>query len=218
MINHSAILVGEPEVGKSSLARQIVKEHLELGALVLVMDCHRQFASMIPWFPEISHFMQEQQKRQTAGAAVLRCAAIGSSDSEALTGFAMDLAKRYDTGDGVPLKGSPAFISIVYDESFLIEGFDAHYVPPLMKELYTQRRHIGIGVAITTLAQDMGMLAPLVQLTASELNLFRTESEERIRKAESRFGLAKGTLASAMVSVPKQHAYLKIVKGSISAP
>lgn len=201
-IDSQVVIAGPQGSGKTSLLRELVADHVKAGAMVFVMDCHRQFADTIPWFPTVGHYVAANRKAE--GKRMIGSAAIGSQDSEALTDFVLSLSEKLDAIEG----RKPPYIALCYDEAVLIDGLLPSHIPVKMSQLIAMRRHRGIALSI--LCQDFGQLHQRWQTLATDLYMFRTSSEDRIKICAKRFGMKKENLEAALGALPFRYHYLHI--------
>lgn len=206
-IDSQVVIAGPQGAGKTSLLKELVATHVKAGAMVFVMDCHKQFAETVPWFPTVGHYVAHNRRAAADGQGaprMLGAAAIGSQDSEELTDFVLALSEKLEAIEGP----KPPYIALCYDEAVLIEGLLPSHIPMKMSRLIAMRRHRGIALSI--LCQDFGQLHQRWQTLATDLYMFRTSSEDRIKICAKRFGVKKESLELALAALPFKYHYLHI--------
>ncbi len=105
------------------------------------------------------------------------------------------------------------YVFVGYDEAVLLSESSAHYVSDALKNLLARRRHLG--VALEILSQDLGQLHALWQRLATDLYLFKTTDETRLKVISSRFGISLDVLKTLMGTMRDSWDYLHIRHGKI---
>jgi hypothetical protein len=99
-------------------------------------------------------------------------------------------------------------VALFFDETVNVEGMSQSYIPPEMRRMLSTGRHLGIEILI--LCQHLGQLNQGWQDQATDLFWFRTSSEERLKKAASRFGISAKQMDAENRALPFQYHYLHL--------
>lgn len=202
-LNSVAVQMGFPGSGKSALLKQHIGDHLRAGAFAFVQDPDKQFADMLPVYDSPGAYTKAQRERQAAGQPVQLGASIATTDEAGLTQFVLRLAETQ----------GKRYVFVGYDEAVLLSESSAHYVSDALKNLLARRRHLG--VALEILSQDLGQLHALWQRLATDLYLFKTTDETRLKVISSRFGISLDVLKTLMGTMRDSWDYLHIRHGKI---
>lgn len=208
-IDLQAILCGKNGLGKTSLLRELVAEHLKRGNLVFVHDTNREFEGL-PAFPTVAHYYAANRKlSQEAGRPrMLQAAAIHDMDHESITQLVLDISKRCD---GLPEDRRPSIV-LCYDEVTRLKGLHPSYIPPKMDDLQSNRRHYHVGLIF--LSQRVGQMQEGLREQCTDFYMFKTPSRKRRRQTADVFGFEHSHMDAAQQLLPEKWAYLHIKDGA----
>lgn len=195
-LDQAAIVVGLPKHGKTTIARMLVKEHLEKwgSGIAIVQDYNRQFGDLCARYETVEAFRAAATKARKEKRALPRGAAFGCKSS-ALAELARELGRLHnrDTDVRVP-------IMLVYDEASLMDTSGSTHISDIDEEINANRRHMGIAPVYNI--QRPTALTEAFYTTATDVYVFSMPSAKRTSKLEELLGLADDRLAP-LVGKPK---------------
>lgn len=205
--NYSAVIVGLPGYGKTTLQRSIIQRHLtETAGIVLAHDPMRQFLDLgCRWYADAAAFRAAALAAAAKKEPLPRGASIGGMDSDAITQLALEIGRKQNTAARVALP-----ILVPFDEGSLREGSGSTYVSKLDNELLATRRHAGVGLVFNL--QEPAQLMSRFYRMSTDVYLFR-QTEDRAYELDKMLFLDKGTLARAGVTLLEKHRYLHVRVG-----
>lgn len=187
-VDSTILVLGKKRIGKSSVCKEIVIQHVKNGAFVLVQDEFGQFRSIgLPWYASPAHYHHEQIRRQAEGLPAELAAGIGGADSEEFAAYALQCAeKQKAAGD----KRVP-YSAIVFDEIANVKQ-SSHNLPPQLEKLLAKSRHLN--VALVALGQDVKQFHKRWRMLATDVLVFRTASDERVDSIAEDTGINRNAL------------------------
>lgn len=201
--NFAAVLIGDAECGKTTLARSLVYAFLveRRSGVVLAHDPAGQFAGAggaLADAEEARARIREAQRARTAMSRVISC----GGDAREVTRLALELG-AVNRADRVVRP-----ILVVYDEASMLSSGRTH-IDKVEEQALAIRRHRGVG-SITCAQQATQLAAPYLYF-ATEVRLFRSPTAT-IRRVEDLFNLEPGDLEAARTLRPYHH--LRVVRGA----
>jgi hypothetical protein len=202
--NFSAIVVGLPGYGKTTLQAQLIQRHFETtDGIVLAHDPVRQFAKLgCHVYPDAAAYRRAAAEAATKKTPMPRGASIGGTDSDSIVMLAMEMGEKLNTADRVRVP-----ILVPFDEGSIREGSGSTYVSKLDNQLLATRRHLGVGLILNV--QECAQLMNRWYLMSTDVYLFR-QTSDRANLLDGYLALEKGTLARAGVTRLEQHRYLHV--------
>lgn len=184
-VNYAGIACGGAGAGKTTLARQLVRQHLQErpGGIVLAHDPVGQYGRA-PFEDAAAAraAIVDAQRRKTSLPRVLP---IGG-DSERITELAIELGRRANRAQHVPRP-----ILVVYDEASLLSGSGSTWIGRVDQQSLAIRRHLGV-MSLYLLQRPQQLPEPFWAL-ATDCYLFAGPSTTA-RRAEELFLLERGEL------------------------
>ena len=199
--NFAAVLVGDAQSGKTTLARVMVREFLRErpAGIVLAHDPVGQFSTQA--FSDAEEAREAIARAQRERRPMGRVLSIGG-ESRGVTDLAMELG-RVNSQHRVVRP-----VLVAYDEASMLSSGRTH-IDKLEEQALAVRRHLGVG-SITCAQQPTQLAAPYF-FFATECRLFR-QSRRNVRRVEDVFGLDEGALDVATRLRPYHH--VRIVRGA----
>lgn len=188
-----AFLIAPPEYGKTTVARRLVRRHLEQHerGLVFVHDPVAQYhAEGCQFYPDVNAWRAAAAAASAEGAPPMpRGSSLGGS-AEDVTKLALELGERCgNTQDDVRVP-----ILVVWDEASLLDGSGSTWVGKSDAEFLATRRHRGVGGIFNL--QDTGQLMQRFYRASTDVYLF-AQPAESVALLEKHLMLDKGTLRAA---------------------
>ena len=207
--NFSAIVVGPPQAGKTTIVRSIVMEHLTTHGtgLALVHDPNRQFRDVCATYDTVDEWRKAITEAGAAQKPFPRGASIGGSTS-ALTQAAIELGKARNRAGAVRVP-----ILLAYDESSLMDSSGPTHLAGLDTQLLSNRRHWGIGTVYNV--QRVTALTEGFYSMATDVYVLTQPSETRTQKIEEYIGLPAGSLRSLVGAPRYRYAHWTAEKGLV---
>lgn len=204
--NFSAVVLGPPGAGKTTLVSSLVRRHLDdENGIVFVHDPVFQFSK------HGCHAYKDAAAWRTAAAAAAeqqtpmpRGASVGG-DAESVTRLAMELGERINRADDVRVK-----ILLAYDEGSLIETSGSTFMSSLDNTLEATRRHRGIGM-VRNLQQPTQLMSRF-WLMATDAYIFRCTTKQA-KQLDDLLLLEPGDLARAGASRLPKYEYIHVRPG-----
>lgn len=203
--NESHIIVGPPGCGKTTLAAQLVRNHLKLpDGVVFVHDPVFQFAKH-----GCQAFKDANAWRDAARAAgkegkMPRGASLGGADED-ITRLALELGEKCNRADRVTVP-----MMVVYDEGSLRTSSGSTFIGALDNEALAIRRHRGVAFVFNL--QDPSQLTERFFRMATDVWMFR-QTSSNAAKLDNLLLLEKGELARAGITRLPKHHYLHVRLG-----
>lgn len=203
--NYSAIVVGPPGFGKTSLQVELIKRHLrETPGIVLAHDPLRQFVREgCAWYSDAAAWRLAARKVAANPKLMMpRGASIGGTDSDEITDLAMELGARLNSAKRVRVP-----ILVPYDEGSLREGSGSTFISAKDNQFLALRRHKGV-LPIFNL-QDVRQLTERFYRMSTDVYLFR-QTSDRARTLDNLLLLEKGTLEREGICALPKHSYIHV--------
>lgn len=206
--NESHIIVGPPGCGKTTLAAQLVRRHLERdNGVVFVHDPVYQFAKhgcapyrdTAAWKRAAAYCAQ-----QNPPSDMPRGASIGGEDEE-ITKLALSIGERCNTADRVSVP-----MMVVYDEGSLRMSSGSTFIGKTDNEALAIRRHRGVAFVFNL--QDPAQLTERFFRMSTDVWMFR-QTSSNAAKLENLLLLEKGDLMRAGITRLPPHHYLHVRLG-----
>lgn len=193
--NYSAIVVGPPQAGKTTIVRSIVNEHLKAHptGYALVHDPNRQFRDICATYDDVAQWRKALDANGPE-KPFPRGASLGGS-ATSLTEAAIEIGRARNTAGNVRVP-----ILVAYDESSLMESSGPTHLATLDTQLLSNRRHWGIGTVYNV--QRATALTEGFYSMATDVYILTQPSETRTAKLEEYLGLAPGSLRE-LVGAPR---------------
>ncbi len=202
--NFSAMVVGLPGFGKTSVMTSLARRHLETtNGIVLAHDPMGQFgAHGCALFADAAAW----RAAASSGKPMPRGAALMSPDADDVTQLAMDLGERLNTANRVTTP-----ILVAYDEATMRGASGSTFCSPLDNRALSMRRHHGIGMIFN--------LQLPTQLTARFWNMSTdayvfAQTAKRAKQLDELLFLDEGVLARAGVCQLPKFSYLHVRVGT----
>ena len=207
--NHAVVIVGLPRHGKTSIARDEVRDHLATypQGRALVHDPQRQFRDLCAMFDDVAHWKRELHAAIAAKKPFPHGASIGGEASE-VRDAAIELGKLHNRADNVRVP-----IMLVYDESSLMDTSGPTHMDKADTALLSNRAHWGIATLYNV--QRPTALPEGFYSMATRVVIFAQPSERRTRVLEEYLGLADGALFELVGAPPYKHLVWESGKGIV---
>lgn len=189
-LDQCVITIGPPKCGKTTIQRELVKAHLvKYGeGIALVHDVNHQFGDLCRTYKTVAEWRAAREQAATARQPFARGAAFTEfGEANAVASLAMELGTKHNSANNVTMP-----IYLAYDESATMEGSGSTFIGQLDLQVAVMRRHRGIAPAYNTQRQ-----AALMQAffdAATDVFVFRQQSDDAIRSIEKKLGATKGSL------------------------
>jgi len=194
--NSATVIVGPPQYGKTTIARDValafLREHPK--GLVMAHDPNRQFRDFCRTYETAADWRAKLARAASKSEPFARGASIGGSAAE-LAQVAIELGRRWNTADRVRVP-----LLLVYDESSLLETSGSSHIGQADTQLLSNRRHWGIGPIYNV--QRPTALTEAFYSMATDVYILAQPSERRTGVLEEYLGLKGGALSS-LVGAPK---------------
>lgn len=206
--NYTAIIVGPPGCGKTTLAATIVRRHLATtGGIVFAHDPVFQFSKHgCHSYSDVDAWRRaaDDAARKGAAPSFPRGAAIGG-EAEAITRLALELGAKVNSADDVRLP-----ILVVYDEGSLLGSSGTTFVGAIDNELLATRRHRGVAPVFNL--QQPSQLTERFWTMSTDAYVFR-QTSDRARMLDQLLLLEKGDLGRAGATRLPAHHYIHVRVG-----
>lgn len=204
--NFASVIVGPPQMGKTTIARTLVRDHLAAGGWAFVHDPNRQFRDMCAVYDDAAAW------RAAAAAAgketpFPRGASLGGKATD-VTQLAVDIGRAHNTADNIRVP-----IMLVYDESSLMGSSGGSYVGELDNALLSNRRHWGVG-PVYNVQRPTALTEGFYNL-ATDVFILAQSSDRRTRVLEEYLGLPDGALDALVGAEPFTFRHWKAGKGLV---
>lgn len=182
--NRAVVVVGPSEYGKSTIAREEVKYHLERypTGRVFVHDCNVQFGDLCAVYETYADYERAYNAAVASRKPFPRGASIAGSAAE-LTARVTELGKRHNRADDTKVP-----ILLVYDESSLMGTSGSTHMGQIDVELLSNRRHWGIAPVYNV--QFPSAITRGFYDRATHVYMFAQTSEDDTDTLERNLGLA----------------------------
>lgn len=204
--NFSAMIVGLPGQGKTTLVTQLIGRHLETTrGIVLAHDPVQQFTRIgCRWYKDAHAWRLEAAAAAAKQQPMPRGAAIGGN-AEDVVRLALELGEKLNTADAVAVP-----ILVPFDEASLRDGSGSTYASKEDTELLSLRRHRGVAPIFNL--QEIKQLTARFYRMSTDVYLFR-QTSDRALELDSLLFLERGTLEAAGVTQLEQHHYVHVQVG-----
>ena len=205
--NYSAVVVGMPGVGKTTLQGSLIRRHLTTTAgIVLAHDPMGQFTrDGCRFYKDASAYRAAAAAAGREGKKLPRGASIGGLNSDAVTELACELGAKMNTAERVTCP-----ILVPFDEGSLREGSGSTYVSDLDNRILSTRRHLGVGLVLNV--QECKQLMARWYQMSTDLYLFK-QTRDRARLLDGYAQFEQGSLESWGVTTLEEHRYLHVRPG-----
>jgi hypothetical protein len=202
--NFCGFIVGPPEYGKTSVARDIVRRHLrETSGIAFIHDPVAQYRKDgAAYFENAAAWRAAAAAAAKAGKTMPRAASLGGSTAD-IVALAMSLGRRAgNTQENVRLP-----ILVVLDEGSTSDSSGSTWIGKDDLQALAMRRHLGIGFVFNL--QDPMMLTAQFFRLGTDFYLLACTSKHA-RTLDDRLYLELGTLERAGVCALPMHHYLHV--------
>jgi hypothetical protein len=207
--NFCAFIVGPPEYGKTTIARQLVRRHLrELpSGVVFVHDLVGQYGKDgCHWYADASAWRAAAAKAAKEKRPMPRGAALGGS-TEAIVQLARELGEKC----GNRQEDVRVPILVVLDEGSTNDASGSTWAGKEDVQSLAMRRHRGNGFVFNL--QDPMMLTAQLWRLATDFYLFKCTTKHA-RILDDRLYLETGSLERAGLCTLPKHRYLHVRQGA----
>lgn len=207
--NFSAVVIGPPQYGKTTIVKGLVEQHLRAHptGLALVHDPNRQFRDLCATYDDSAAWLAALTRAADEGKPFPRGASIGGKAS-ALRDAVVAIGKRRNSAGNVRLP-----MLLAYDESSLMGSSGSSYISEDDNALLSNRRHWGIGTVYNV--QRPTALTEAFYSLATDVFILAQPSERRTSIVEEYLGLRPGSLRSLVGGGPFRFAHWKSGKGLV---
>jgi hypothetical protein len=208
-LNYSAMVIGLPGDGKTSLQVKLAKRHLETTkGIVLAHDPMRQFprkvgSSHFAYYADVGAFKRAASESARTKKPIPRGASIGGLKSDDVTRLALDMGDRAGNNDDRTLLP----VLLMFDEGALREGSGSTFISDLDEELLVTRRHKGVMPVFNL--QEVTMLTARFYQVSTDVYAFQ-QTTDRCALLEKNLHLEKGTLVRAGLTRLPAHGYMHL--------
>lgn len=189
-LNQAIIIVGPPQHGKTTKARQFAADFATAGGWVVVHDPNRQFRDLADCYEDAA----EWRAKLVAKQPMCRIASVGGAAAD-VTRTVVELGRAHNQAGNVKLP-----LMLVYDESSLLGSSGASYIGESDNQLLSNRRHWGIATLYNV--QRPTALTEGFYTLATDVIVFSQPSVRRTAVLEEYLGLKEGALTK-LVGGPK---------------
>jgi ABC-type oligopeptide transport system ATPase subunit len=205
--NFSAIVVGLPGSGKTTLQRSLIRRHLTTtNGIVLAHDPMAQFKrDGCVFYRDVADYRAKAAAAAAANTTLPRGACIGGFNSDDVMRLAVDLGEKLNTAERVNVP-----ILVPCDEGSLREGSGSTHVSELDNRILSTRRHLGLGLILNV--QEAAQLMNRWYRMSTDVFLFK-QTSDRARKLDEWLQLERGSLESWGVTELADHHYLHVRPG-----
>lgn len=203
--NFCAIIAGPPEYGKTSIARALVRRHLQTtNGIVLVHDPVQQFGpDGCAYYENAAAWRAAARAAAGKGGKPMPRGASLGGESSAIVELALSLGKRAgNRQENVRLP-----ILVVLDEGSTSDSSGSTWIGKEDLQALAMRRHLGVGFVFNI--QDPMMLTARFWQLSTDFYLF-AQTSKHARTLDERLLLEPGTLEAARVCALDKHEYLHV--------
>ena len=210
-LDQSAIIIGPPKHGKSSIAFELARAHLAQWptGIALVHDSNGMFSrnALCARYETTAAYRAaattaRKEKRALPRGASFLC----GSDEIAKLAYELGRLHNNDTNVRVP-------IMLVYDEAALMDGSGSTHISTLDKQINSNRRHLGVAPVYNI--QWPTMLTRAFYVTATDAYVFSMRSEEDTSTLEKYLGLPNDRLRPLVGRNKFSHVHWKQGEGLV---
>ena len=210
-LDQSVIIIGPPKHGKSSIAFQLVREHLATHAtgIALVHDTNGMFSrnGLCARYETTAAYRAAAAAARKEKRALPRGASF-SCGSDEIAKLAHELGRLHNRDIDVRVP-----IMLVYDEAALMDGSGSTHISPLDKVINSNRRHLGVAPVYNI--QWPTMLTRAFYVTATDAYVFSMRSPKDTDTLEEYLGLADRRLLPLVGRGQYEHVHWKQGKGLV---
>lgn len=202
--NFCGFIVGPPEYGKTTIARQLVRRHLrDTSGVVLVHDPVAQYRKDgCAYYEHANAWRNAAAKAAREKRPMSRGASLGGT-TEAIVSLAMDLGRRSSNRqDNVRLP-----VLVVLDEGSTNDGSGSTWIGKEDMQALAMRRHLGVGFVFNL--QRPTMLTSAFFELGTDFYLF-AQTSKHAAVLNERLYLEPNTLERAGVCGLPMHRYLHV--------
>jgi hypothetical protein len=183
----AAVIIGPPRHGKTTVARELVKQHLAQypTGYAVVHDPHRDFRDLCATYDDADAWYRALAAAPS-DKPFPRGASVGGS-ADRMRELAVSIGRARNHADNVRVP-----ILIVYDESSLMGTSGATHISQGDVELLSNRAHWGIGAVYNV--QRPTALTEAFYSMATDVYVFALPSSRRTQVLEEYLGLPEHAL------------------------